>query len=423
VRVASLYSRNSGVRREAAEEIIVARREAWQRAKDQRQVSKADRLREGFWERKRLAADTADPRILAMGRETLTGGSTSNDLLIHLLTEGQTGYVSSSPETEEPHSHLMRRLLPRGEMCQFLGIDNLSEFDPLVHGRAAYRFFVMQLTKENVRVAPLGQTSVEIMQFGPLTQQDLLQMFPEAEMQRLDMQREFLAQFEPPTVAEMVADGIVLDGGHQQTLIKVASGHQESYQVISELYQLGLAPNATIGLPTREPFTDIYDRRWEQAGELAIGAQLGAAAIAFYVGRAQKQLGTRFPLRFVGECVTIGIDEGILSMAASIDSRWMVTAAFTIGARVVTMRPESMDGGVEGFFGWAREWLQREENHTTKLRPLPPRRVVPFSEYREHLETVSSPILREGYARFLKAHVIAAWRVSQFILKRVNCHE
>ncbi|MCX5750538.1 MAG: hypothetical protein NT099_02515 [Candidatus Saganbacteria bacterium] len=427
-----LYGCDACARVETAQVIIAARRDAWKNAQAAGQASKADVLRQEFWGKKELAADTADPRILALGGNSFTGGSTSNDAILRLLIEDKTGYVPATrnegsglfepdPSVEVSHADLMRELLPKEALCEFLGIDNLKKFDPLVHGRAAYRFFVMQLTKANVHAAPKGQASVEIMQFGPLTKQDLLELIPRKERQELGMRREFLEQFEPPTVEEMVADGIVLDGGHPQTLIKVASGHIESYRVISELYQLGLAANATIGVPTEKPFKDIHGYTWQQAGEMAIGAQLGAAAIAFYIGRAQDFFEGRYPLRFVGECISLTAREGIISMAASINGRHAAGAAFRIGASVVTVQPTKIEGETLGFLNWALERAQELEPRQ-QVYTMPERTVVPFKEYEEsegHLETVSSPLLKEGYAKFLKAHVIAAWRVSQFIKQMV----
>jgi hypothetical protein len=236
--------------------------------------------------------------------------------------------------------------------------------------------------------------------------------------EKLGVPAEFLGQFQVPTRDEMVADGVVMDGGHKRTLIKVGTGNSNSYRVISQLYGLGLASNATLGFPTLESFTDVFGNKWQYTGELAVACQLGAVTNSFFIRRTAvtPEHGEQVAWAFAEESVQFARQYGIVATAASIGDGPMAERCLRMGSHIVATPPHKVGKDIWDFIRWLAEQVPQIEAESPRIALPQERKVVSYADYLDSgFNTIPSPLVAAGYKSFISDHIKSAWVVAQFI--------
>lgn len=365
--------------------------------------------------------DSADPRIAKQVAGFVRGGANSNAAIINALVAGKTGY-NGDIKTEE----VLEKYLPVNELCAFLGIGSLNEFNPNLHARQALKFFILNLAEDLDGILREGQVSVEVTQFGPLREEHLPFLFDHK--QRAAMGEEFFRQFGKPTAEEMAADALLMDGGLNKTAVKVALGW-DGYRLINDLYQLYLCPNATLSFPTltQSPYLPTALQTY-YAKELEAASQLGSVMLSPFIRRTGQRHGDDIANLFFNESLGVSRYYGAINIAASIGSLEMAEKALTLGAHIVATPPTVINykglKGIEGFIAWLAEAVPDVSAASSKiaLNRRDEKMVRGYEDFNpltwEHI--FRSPLSAEGYESFEKAEIEAAWALSKFISEKLR---
>jgi transaldolase len=360
-----------------------------------------------------ISMDCIDPRIGSQLAPYLEGGLNSNASILAALVTGKTGYTGDV-RTED----VLAKYLPPKELCEFLGIDSLGQFDPNLHGRLAFKFFVGNVVADLNGVLQHGQLSVEITQFGPLTEANLPGLFKPEE--REVMGEAFFAQFHRPTLAEMLAEAVVMDGGLSRTAVKVALGW-EGYHVISQLWGLGICANATLAFPTQKPYTDPEGENHPLGGDMALAAKLGAGMLSPFIRRSIGKHGEEAAWELLNESLELSRRQGAVTIAASIGDQEMAERALRLGSHIVATPPNKIgDGSIDACQRWLAERVPQVVAEAQRIELPTERRILSFSKFDGRGEPVHSPLSADGHGSFVHDEILATHTLARFIERQMK---